>query len=47
MTGNSINIDSEVTINTNSASVKKKAVIVYEIMHMEKKWQVFLPTGNL
>ena len=37
MTGNSINTDSQVIINTNSASTRKKGTIVYEIMHMEKK----------
>ncbi len=46
MTGNSINIDSEFIINTNSASIKKKDAILYEIMHMEKKVASISTTGK-
>lgn len=37
MTGDRINTDSQFIVNTNIASIKKKSIIVYEIMHMEKK----------
>ena len=37
MTGDRINTDSQFLVNTNIASIKKKSIIVYEIMHMEKK----------
>ena len=36
MEENRITLDSTVTLNTNTPSVRKKASAVYEIMHMEK-----------
>lgn len=37
MTGNCINANNEFIINVNSTSKKKKNIIFYEIMHMEKR----------